>query len=227
MSDEIRVLGQMCKALCSMQDTTWSRNQKIWEDNSKINSDTYNTYEELISRFAPLTEKEIDTLFSSSKSVSFNLSNKRKAIYLSPTSGQPKFVPVISLECNMNDAEALIKIRIMLIQKKDEVLKGIGFRFEKGENDHNYYHAQLIEELQGVKHVPNPTVEYLGWLPEKEPAIPVKANNTITLLLCSLISLYGLRTCFKLITDFQLTELTNYLNFFAESIDETKRKKKK
>lgn len=227
MSEQIRVLGQVCKALCTLQDATWSRNQKMWGNDLKINGDAYSTYTELIRSFAPLTEKETEALFLDSKSANFNLSDKRKAIYLSPTSNQPRHVPVISLECNMNDAESKIKIRIMLIQKRNNVLKGVGFRFEKGDDTHNFYHVQLIQELQGAKHVSNPIVEYSEWLPESEPAIPVKADDPVTLLLCSLISLYGLRTCYKLITEYHISELTHYLGYFDESNEKTKGKKKK
>lgn len=227
MSDEIRVLGQICKALCTLQNATWTRKQKMWENDLKINNEAYSTYTELIKYFFPLSEEEAEAFFLDSKSVNFNLSEERKAIYLSPISNQPRFVPVISLECDLNDAISNIKIRTMLIQKRNNVLKGIGFRFEKGDNTHNYHHVQLIQELQGVKHTSNPIVERLDWLPESEPAIPIKADNPITLLLCSLISIYGLRTCYKLITEYHISELKHYLEFFVESNENAKSRKKK
>jgi len=228
MSEEIRVLGQVCKALREIQYATWSRRQKTWSEDLDIDRGTRNTYTELINSWSPLTENDMESLFPvNSKAVNFNLSEKRKALYLSPTSNQPQFVPVLSLECSMNNTEINIKIRIMLIQKINDALKGVGFRFEKGEGTHNYYHVQLIKELQGAKYVSNPVIEYLEWLPESEPAIPIKAKDPVTLLLCSLISLYGLKTCSKLITEHQISELKKYLNYFVESNEKPKSGKKK
>lgn len=228
MSEQIRVLGQALKALCAIQDATWTRNRRTWGDSSNIDDDTYNTCMELINNWTPLKEKDTESYFpKDSKSVKFNLSDDRKALYLSPTSKQPRLIPVISLDCNINDTENKIKIRIMLFQKIDTVLKSIGFRFEKGEDIHDFYHVQLSNELQGAKRSAKPVGEYLKWLPDSEPAIPVKANDPITLLLCLLISLYGLGTCYKLVTEHQISELKNYLGYFDESNGKSKSKKKK
>ena len=228
MSEEIRVLGQVLKALCAIQDAAWSRRQKTWVDDLDIDSKTYSTYTELISSWTPLTEKDTEALFPvNSKSVNFRLSESRKALYLSPTSSQPHLIPVVSLECVIDNTKANIKIRIMLIQKRNDALVGIGFRFENGGDIHQYYHAQLIKELQGSTHGSNPVIEHLEWLPESEPAIPLKANDPVTLLLCSLISLYGFRNCSRLATDYQISELTKYLSYFAESNEKPKSSKKK
>lgn len=228
MSEQIRVLGRTLRALCAVQEDIWSRSHKIWNASSSIDDDTYNTYTELISNWMPLTEKDMEAFFpSNSKAVDIKLSTSRKALYLSPTINQPHLIPVVSLECIIDNTRADLKIRMMLIQKRNGALEGIGFRFENGDNVHAYYHAQLINELKGSKSGSNPVIQHLDWLPESEPAIPVKANDPVTLLLCSLISLYGFKNCSKLASDYQISELTKYLGYFAEPNEKPKGKKKK
>ena len=76
-------------------------------------------------------------------------------------------------------------------------LRAIGYRFEtrhgSGGDAHDYYHAQPVSDLKRAKirhRLPCP-----GWIPDEVPAFPLRAENPIELLLCTLVSMYGPKFC--------------------------------
>ena len=77
----------------------------------------------------------------------------------------------------------------MFLVDDDINVKSLGYRFEspEGKNNqnagvHHYYHIQMIQ----------PPTCRIDWLPETQPAFPLDADNPVKLLLCVLVSLYGL-----------------------------------
>ena len=102
-----------------------------------------------------------------------------------------------------------------MLVRDDEVeqqLVGIGFRMEKGEGEHGFYHAQLIRDLQT-----GACVECPRWLPETQPSLPIHAVSSATLLLCTLLSIYGLDSFWKLINEIgQVHGLPVHLEQFSE-----------
>ena len=75
---------------------------------------------------------------------------------------------------------------------KDEQIQGVAFRYETnegdGNGDHDFCHAQIC-----------PTIKRSGkkithfWTLDSDPAIPLDAQNQVTLILCMLTSIYGRR----------------------------------
>jgi len=132
---------------------------------------------------------------------------------------EPSFLPVLTLECRLDDQQDVMKLRLMLVHCDTSEGKphGIGFRIEPGHNNiHGFHHAQLIKNLEGAANVENPPVECPLRFPEKQPCLPLKAKDSVTLVLCLLISLYGIRYCWNFINDHQLSELTSYLEYFGK-----------
>lgn len=66
--------------------------------------------------------------------------------------------------------------------------KFLGFRFEPpGEGNHAYYHSQLCRSMNGDK----PIAGALE-VPERIPALPLPAGSSLELLLCAVLSIYGM-----------------------------------
>lgn len=214
MSATIRVLKQLFGVLCRIQQSHWFNMEPKWA----ISDQTRETLSHLMRHnWIPITEKEIENLFSDSKSVEMRLSDRKEVLYLPRMEEEPSFLPVLSLECKLDDENDVMKLRLMLVHCSGNEGKphGIGFRMEEGESIHGFYHAQLIKNLEGAADVEGTPVECPLRFPETQPSIPLRAKNAITLVLCLLISLYGIEYCWTLASEHQLSELTSYLEYFG------------
>ena len=214
MSATIKVLKQLFVVLCRIQKSAWIDMNPEWG----ISEQVFRTCHLLFSHpWLPIREKEIERLFSESGGVELNLSDRNEVLYLPPMKEEPDFLPVLSLECKLDDDAEIMKLRLMLVHCSGDEGKphGIGFRMEAGENIHGFYHAQLIRNLEGAAQIENPPTECPLRFPETQPCIPLKVQDTVTLILCLLISLYGIKYCWALVADYQLSELTNYLRYFG------------
>jgi len=123
------------------------------------------------------------------------------------------------LECDRRNADAL-KLRFILVRDDDETqqLVCIGFRMDKGEDEHGFYHAQLIRCLQGDD-TDEDYIECPRWLPETQPSLPICAVSSATLLLCMLLSIYGLEGFGRLVSEFShnhVHRLPEHLRKFRE-----------
>jgi hypothetical protein len=68
---------------------------------------------------------------------------------------------------------------------------------------HHYYHVQIIQ----------PPTSRLNWLPDAQPAFPLDADNPVKLLLCVLVSLYGLAYLGKIIREaHNIYRLSDYID---------------
>lgn len=208
-----RVLKQLFGVLCRIQHSAWLSMEPRW----KIPEQTYETLYHLMSNWAPISEKEAESLFSNPNGVEMRLSDRHKVLYLPPMREEPDFLPVLSLECKLDDTSDVMKLRLMLVHcdRSEGKPHGIGFRMEEGENIHGFYHAQMIKNLEGAATVEEPPIECPLRFPETQPSIPLKAEDSITLVLCLLISLYGINYCWTLISEHQLSELRGYLKYFG------------
>lgn len=214
MSATIRVLKQLFVVLCRIQKSAWIDMNPEWG----ISEQVFQTCHLLFSApWLPIGEEQIERLFSESGGVELNLSETNEALYLPPMKEETHFLPVLSLECKLNDDVEIMKLRLMLVHCGADEGKphGIGFRMEAGENIHSFYHAQLIRDLQGAAQIEDSPVECPLRFPETQPCIPLKAQDAVTLMLCLLISLYGIRHCWRLVADYRLSELADHLKYFG------------
>jgi len=207
-----RVLKQLFSVLCRIQKD-WFSMEPRWE----IPERTHETLYHLMPKWEPISEKEIESLFSDPNCVEVRLSARHKVLYLPRMEEEPDFLPVLSLECKLDDENDVMKLRLMLVHCGENGGKphGIGFRMEEGENIHGFYHAQMIKNLEGAATVEEPPIECPLRFPETQPSIPLRAEDSITLVLCLLISLYGIEYCWTLANEHQLSELTGYLKYFG------------
>jgi len=214
MSATIRVFKQLFGVLCRVQQSAWFDMEPEWNVPTQVPQVLYY----LIGHgWNPITEKEIESLFSDS-GVEVRLSDRKSVLYLPPMKEESNFLPVLSLECKLDDENDVMKLRLMLVHcsGNGEKPHGIGFRIEEGKDVHGFYHAQLIKNLEGAAGGESPPIECPLRFPEKQPCLPLNAENSVTLVLCLLISLYGIRYCWNLINNHQISELTSYLKYFGE-----------
>lgn len=214
MPATIRVFKQLFSALCRVQQKAWLNMEPEWE----IPNQAYRVIERLIARgWNPIGEKAVESLFSGSDT-EVRLSDHKSVLYLPPMQEESYFIPVLTLECKLDNENDVMKLRLMLIHCNGNGGKphGIGFRIEEGESIHGFYHAQLIKNLEGAAEVEDPPTDCPLRFPQKQPCLPLRAENSVTLVVCLLISLYGIKYCWKFINEHQLSELTRYLEYFGK-----------
>jgi len=108
-------------------------------------------------------------------------------------------VPVVSLEYHptAHPASECLKLRVVMYRLGDSGEPcGFGFRLESPTSHctgsrvgsiHDFYHVQMITELTD-----GPPLDMPEWLPCRQPAISIRANNPVEAMFNLILSLYGL-----------------------------------
>ena len=146
-------------------------------------------------RWSEINEAKLTALLEAEQSIKF--SNERLILYLPPFPKEEReFVPVVSLEYYPN-IECL-RMRVGMYRLDDNGRPcGFGFRLEsptsscsgeENESIHDFYHIQLITTLEDNA----PPLGLPNWLPERQPAISIRAKNPVDAMLNLILSLYGL-----------------------------------
>lgn len=114
---------------------------------------------------------------------------KHKYFYLPPTSKNT--FPILSVKFDFTRSMPEIRLQMGLFRLKNGKAEGIGLRFEmpEGRGEHHYYHCQMLQKFRDDKAVEG-CPSFITDL-DVVPAMPLAARNTIQLLLCLLVSLYG------------------------------------
>ncbi len=126
---------------------------------------------------------------------------KNFAIYLPPLSDDQSFVPLLTFELDSEKA-SVANFRLDLYHY-DKVLNlhHVGFRFEtptQGSKKHLFFHAQPIEHSsQHVIPGSNSGAKRTGTL----PCLPLQADDPVSLVICLVLSLYGLEGCVKVLDE--------------------------
>ena len=167
------------------------------------------TYNAIISRWIPITFKEIEPLFDEDQ-LELDFSERGKVLYLPPLTKDAHFVPVLSLDCkwDQTQTQCRARLKVMLVclcNCTDENQKpyGIGFRLETPESKnqsetttnnegiHDFHHAQLIKKFGKDNLDGRLQIECPDWLPETQPSFPLPAKCPVSLLFCLIATLYG------------------------------------
>lgn len=196
----IRTLRQFLRVLCEIQRSAWIDQELKW----KVTNEALSTFSWLRSPWRPIREKEINTLFADSDELKVSFP-KRAVLYLPPLEREAEFLPVLSLCCDLSEAKTEVKARVMLIRGFQGLKPyGVGFRLETphGQGRHDYYHAQPVRDLGWA-----PAIECPSWLPVKEPSFPLLARSPVALMLCLMLSLYGLKYCWEFVSQYQVWNL--------------------
>jgi len=113
---------------------------------------------------------------------------------LPPLKKKKGFVPYLEVKCDLSGSSCSSSLRIKILHLDEtKKMKALGIRFETGDTAHNYCHVQLFS-LPGFSQK----------IPEEDPCIPTAAAGPLSLLICFIVSFYGLKTWSKYFTEISL-----------------------
>jgi|GEM_PF-1128591 len=193
-------MDQELKSFCDLILAVWEHHEKPWDYGNK---DAQRIYELVSPHFLPLSsDKEVEKGLPSEQRVTGEF--KTRYLYLNPVTHGTIMVPVLKLKADFGRSIPEVRFQLGLFLLRNEGIRWIGFRFEApegvdavGAGRHHYYHVQMIRGLHTS--IPFPFNEHLEWIPDAEPTFPLDADGPSKLLLCLLISLYGLQEVLRLI----------------------------
>ena len=172
------------------QEGPWSRNEiytvcSTFQPSSSI---------EWLERRLPSMERPRGRLLDGAHLIFLDFVEKEKAL------------PILDMRWDLHrQPEVEIRFRFFLLHWKDgeERPWAIGFRLEApegqgavgGDGTHNFWHGQMSLELEREEnHIQKLIGERVpGWIPLRQPAFPLPAQNIGDLLAVLLISLYGMK----------------------------------
>lgn len=181
VDDQIRLFTEIFKTL--------------WEHKAVYDWQSVNADEQLIAAYTPFNDlAEMVALLPSLNKPRITGGFGAKHLWLRSDSGAQ---PVVHLKFDFSRNLPEIRIRLgLFIKRASENGNAFGFRFESpegtnapGEGAHHYYHVQLI---QGFKRNSSFVYQCPEWLPVRDPALPLPATDSVSLLLCFIASLYGI-----------------------------------
>ena len=204
MEKTITTLKDILMPLCKEQESV----------RQNLSSNALETYQTLSEMLPPIALPDIKNLFKLSGTPcdthKVNSSQQGKVLYLPPVEKYGYFVPILSLNCKLNETQSIAQFRVMLISldknKTTDEFYGIGFRMETPSsmdqnscptvNDgiHDFYHAQLVRKLDS-KLKNKLQITCPNWIPDSQPSFPLPADCPVTLLLCLIVTLYGKKYC--------------------------------
>jgi len=185
----------------------WDNHERPWEYSRR---DALSIYQDIGGVYTSVLRKEeLANILPSDDCVKTTFATMY--LYLDPVTKGTTMVPVLSACCDFGRSPAEVRLRLGLFMRHKRNVKAIGYRFEapEGKGSHNYYHVQVIS---GLKEPFSPQ-ECSSWLPDRQPAFPLDADDPVKLLLCLLVSLYGVQYVARLKTDAYLgNRLSDYLD---------------
>lgn len=187
--DEYKKLRNIIIQLDTTSKSLWAK--EIDPLGNRLKKKTIKNYLDLPSRISRISGKELEDKVLSKSRYPYLKINKH--IYLPPI-GKGKdseYVYTLLTDCNLKDSVSKISYRVEMYRylgDKKKELHGFGFRFERHNSGlkHNYWHVQVTNGLRGVVLPKCPS-----WIPQNVPCIPTIAENSLSLLCCILLSIYG------------------------------------
>lgn len=155
---------------------------------------------DLVDRVLPICpaygEYELESLLQESPR---RFCTDHRYIFLEPVLKPDRMLPVMALNYDFGKKVPELKLRLTLFHLHKGQLHAFGLRFETPESNdnHKYYHAQLIKPPSGF----TSSGGSQRWLPETQPCLVLHAEDEISLLACLLVSLYGLEYAKRLLRE--------------------------
>lgn len=164
--------------------------RKLWDkgytpEHVPVDEKTLDNYEKLLCILPPINEKKLENLLKKPRYGRLILD---KSVYLPPLTDNKEFIPVIRKIKWKFKGKIDISLKIEMCRYIQTFsggarshLRCIGFRFEfhGASKSHDYMHVQITKQKSS------------DWLPTTVPCIPTIAEDCISLLFCTLVSLYG------------------------------------
>lgn len=189
----------MVEKLVAWQRSKWTSTAA----KCRIKGDILQAYRTLIVAFPALNEISVEKAFRSGGAylteTSLDFMSRNLTIFLPTPKDHQKSILMLSLRAQLTSKTppnlvASFRLVIVSCGKHHECgyLPAVAYRFEYGEGRHAYYHVQLCKDVYGDDSQSSSSLRYPDWLPTRLPALPVKACDAASLLLCLLIGIYGI-----------------------------------
>jgi hypothetical protein len=166
-------------------------------------------HEQIRSRhnFQPTDERALEALFDQAP-VSGEVHCWGSWLFLPAPRRGPLRIPILNVIYDYRQEPANVSMQAAIFYLAEQGPLAAGWRFESPEcrgehgerSSHGFYHAQPGHQLRTCSgDYPLPVSE--GASPEGQPTFPLDAENEVDLLICLLLSVYGLNEGSELIGD--------------------------
>ena len=206
VDQELGNLRQMLDQLYYVQNRTWLDPRQDCSPKEHVMA----VYGKLQYAWGPMPRSFPDTITQklgkkTDKPGTCNLAEQGYALYLAPPHEDDSLLPIVTFELTRSieggRSKLVLKPRLLLVhcerrQDGGDMSRphGMGFRFDQEDSAHPYCHSQVCSGLAGSSSKESHLLEIPCWLPESIPAIPLRAKGAVGLLLCLLVSLYGVES---------------------------------
>jgi hypothetical protein len=166
-------------------------------------------HEQIRSRhnFQPINERTLEALFAHAPHAG-DLHCWGTWLFLPAPRRGPLRIPLLNVIYDYSRTPPAVSMQAAFFYPDDEGSLAAGWRFESPERQgeageestHGYYHVQPGHRLRTLRgDYPLPVAVGAG--PEGQPTFPLDAENEVDLLICLLLSIYGLKEGGELIRD--------------------------
>lgn len=203
-------MDQMIHTLRELFLAIWAEQDEAWREGSGENKPSTRAKEALekvrtMGSFAnQLTREALLGRLPSETQLESDF--KRAYLLLPPSPKAADFVPLMRMKYRfaLKDKQFEVKdvcLEVTLFCRVGTQLEWLPLRLESGGGMHNFYHAQLTNNMVPTK--PN-------WLPRSQPSFPLCANCPVTLVISLLLTLYGWHKTSQILTDHRVHRIGNY-----------------
>lgn len=206
---------RLFKRICAR----WGFNKRQFDQEAETNDANVrlsDLYDDVSQTLSPFEAHELNGIRQhvSPKNDDIDLVDEGIVIFLEPPSvyglGRKQF-PVLTIQASKNASRPSAKIVAAFFTRgDDESVKCSGYRFETiGGGTHKYAHVQGTKKWSSSEEEILPGVA--EWRPVQSPAFPLDAECSVQVLLCLLVSIYGVNALTDLKEDQVYSHVTSYL----------------
>lgn len=159
-----------------------------WLNDAASPSD-FDLYSQIVQRFgSPFRHDELEGAL---RGAPLRFSTADRVAFLDQVPDAGLVLPALALSYDFTQRvpEATLQLGLFKMDRGQPVALGFRFEVPHGWGSHNYYHAQPVQALLRSRRLQLPCP---SWLPTACPTLPFNALNVGTLLICMVVSLYGM-----------------------------------
>lgn len=198
-------MEQMITTLRQLFAGIWREQNRAWQHNNgpnKPSNEAKDALKEVRTRGAFANQLKEEALLALLPSTERHFADFGRAYLLLPPSEKAAgFVPLMWMGCDLEKTPVDVRIRVTMFCLNGRNLEVFPFRLESGAGRHDFFHAQF-----GNHDIP-PTAP---WIPQSQPSFPLCANCPVTLVICLLLTMYGLNETGRILNAHQPHQIEQY-----------------
>jgi hypothetical protein len=206
-------MDEMLTTLKDLLTALWSEQNKSWAmgaGSNRASTQALDAFRKVAS-LAPyanhLKREELHAKLPTPDKLASDFGSMK--LLLPPIRRASRFVPLLWMKYDLRTTPAAIGLHVTLFCLDQTELKAIGFRLENGEGAHEFYHAQIVSDL-GSSDVAHQLL-CPAWIPDSQPSFPLPADCPVSLILCLILTLYGLKEAARMCTVHTIHKLQPYI----------------